>query len=334
MTRETIRIELSSTADIGAARRASTVAAEKAGLGEDERGRTAVVATEAATNVVKHAGSGEILLDAAEKCLRMVVLDRGPGIADVARALEDGYSTAGTPGNGLGAIRRMSSAFDIYSRPGQGTALVARIAPKDAPPPPSSFAGLCVRHPSEVVCGDGFFMHRENGAMRLLVVDGIGHGTEAAKASDAAIDQFRGCVPAQPQDAISDLNAALRNTRGAAASVAFADASSRELQFCGVGNISAAIFDVTGKSRSLVSMNGTLGHENRTFRAYSYPWADGATLIVHSDGLGTRWQLDTYPGLLARDPALVAGVLFRDFARRRDDATVVVVRLGGGRSEG
>ena len=60
---------------------------------------------------------------------------------------------------------------------------------------------------------------------------------------------------------------------------------------------------------------------------FVYPWPVGALLVAHSDGLTTRWNLAQYPGLFRQDPALVAGLLYRDHARRRDDASVVVCRL-------
>jgi len=49
-------------------------------------------------------------------------------------------------------------------------------------------------------------------------------------------------------------------------------------------------------------------------------------LVLHSDGLVSHWSLDAYPGLAARDPSLIAGILYRDFTRGRDDVTVVVAK--------
>jgi hypothetical protein len=92
-----------------------------------------------------------------------------------------------------------------------------------------------------------------------------------------------------------------------------------------VGNISASVWS-SGGSQRLVSMNGTLGHAVSSVREFSYPWPAEGLLVLHSDGLQTRWSLDDYPGLITRDPALVAGVLYRDWARGRDDVTVMVAR--------
>jgi hypothetical protein len=77
----------------------------------------------------------------------------------------------------------------------------------------------------------------------------------------------------------------------------------------------------------MVSMNGTLGHSVGRIQHFSYPWGKTSALIMHSDGLATRWNMDQYPGLAARHPALLAGVLYRDFCRRRDDVTILVSRV-------
>ena len=74
----------------------------------------------------------------------------------------------------------------------------------------------------------------------------------------------------------------------------------------------------------MVSYNGTVGHEVRKIREFTYLWPKGGLLVMHSDGLGTQWRLDRYPGLIARHPSLIAGVLYRDFNRGRDDVTVLV----------
>ncbi|HEX6078241.1 MAG TPA: serine/threonine protein kinase, partial [Methylomirabilota bacterium] len=82
-----------------------------------------------------------------------------------------------------------------------------------------------------------------------------------------------------------------------------------------------------GEARHLVSSNGTAGHAAQRIKEFSYPWPAGALLIMHSDGLGSRWRLDRYPGLRERHPALVTGVLYRDWSRSGDDVTVVAARL-------
>jgi hypothetical protein len=99
----------------------------------------------------------------------------------------------------------------------------------------------------------------------------------------------------------------------------------RAVAFAGVGNV-AAMVHAGATTRSLASHNGTVGHATRTIQEFSYDWPEGATLVMHSDGINTRWRFDSYPGIVRYHPAVLAGVLFRDAARGRDDATVLAVR--------
>jgi hypothetical protein len=97
-----------------------------------------------------------------------------------------------------------------------------------------------------------------------------------------------------------------------------------------VGNIACRV-EASTANRHLVSYNGTVGHVLRKVQEFSFPWPKGALLVLHSDGLVTHWDLAAYPGLSARHPGLIAGVLYRDYDRGRDDVSVVVLRnLGGG----
>src|SRR5262245_9946205 len=90
---------------IAGARRSAVALADAVGLGEDAQGRTGLAVTEAASNIVKHAGRGRILLrELCRDCVggvEILALDRGPGITDIGASLQDGRSTAGSPGNGL-----------------------------------------------------------------------------------------------------------------------------------------------------------------------------------------------------------------------------------------
>jgi len=92
-----------------------------------------------------------------------------------------------------------------------------------------------------------------------------------------------------------------------------------------VGSDAGAIVNKE-RPRHLVSHNGIVGHQYRHLSEFTYPWTKEAVLVLHSDGIRSQWDLSAYPGLLSRDSSLIAGVLFRDFTRGRDDATIVVVK--------
>jgi hypothetical protein len=75
-----------------------------------------------------------------------------------------------------------------------------------------------------------------------------------------------------------------------------------------------------------VSLAGTAGHAARRIQEFEYPMQARDVFVLCSDGIATGWSLDAHPGLAGAHPTLVAGVILRDFARARDDATVLVVR--------
>jgi anti-sigma regulatory factor (Ser/Thr protein kinase) len=313
------------------ARRSATELATRRGLDESDAGKLALVVTEAATNLVKHAGGGEILVGPSgdEAGVDILSLDRGPGMANLATCLRDGFSTSGSPGTGLGAISRLATRFDIHSTPGAGTALVAAVARGRARPavPAETFdvGGVSVPAPGEDVCGDGWAALPVADGVKAIVVDGLGHGVAAHEAAVEAIKAFRAAIARPVEEIVDRVHGALKTTRGAAVAVTSIDARRRLVTFCGIGNISGTIVG-DGPARNTVSHGGIAGHGAVRIQVFTYPWPERGLLVMCSDGINTHWSLDPYPGLRLRDPALIAGVLYRDFVRGRDDATVVVAR--------
>jgi anti-sigma regulatory factor (Ser/Thr protein kinase) len=328
---QTTLVTVADESQVGEARRLVTTSAQRLGLDETLTGSAAIVVTEAATNIVKHAGRGEILVRAVAEGLEMIAVDRGPGIQDVAASLRDGYSTTGTRGNGLGAIRRLASAFDIYSAPGVGTAVLARVTVAAVAPPAAAEArrlaigAVSVPKAGETLNGDAWAEHVTDRGMRILLVDGLGHGPVANEAAHAAIGAFHSAPTEEPAAAVETCHLAMRSTRGAALAVAEIDVLAGIVRFSGIGNVAGSIWNGS-VSHHTVSLNGTAGHGTIRPREFTYPWPAGGLLVMASDGLATRWSLESYPGLPARDPALVAAILYRDHSRGRDDVTVVAVR--------
>jgi anti-sigma regulatory factor (Ser/Thr protein kinase) len=297
--------------------------------------KAAIVVTEACTNLLKHASNGQIIIrpllsrpsTIESTLLEILVLDRGPGIASVEEARQDGHSTTGTSGSGLGAIGRLSSYTEIYSRPGRGTALLARISGKaGAILQPGDTGAVQVPKPGEEVCGDQWGKTSSERRRTFLLADGLGHGTDAAIASSTAVDTLYKYPDLSLTDMLAAVHDALRHTRGAAVAIAELNREHGIVAFGGLGNICGTIFADSAPPRRMVSTNGTAGVEARHIRQFTYPWTEGATLVLHSDGIGTHWNLSDYPGLAAHDPAIVAGVVYRDFSRGNDDATIVVAR--------
>ena len=314
---------------VGEARRGASAFAFGLGFDETLVGRVALIATEAATNLARHARGGALILRVVGENggIDMLSVDRGPGMADPARCIADGYSTGGTAGQGLGAIRRIASSFDVWSKPGQGTVLHVQVlggrSRSDEPSPQLGVVALPA--PGERLRGDAWVAQRDAGILRVCVADGLGHGPLAYEAASRAASVFRSHPHDTPTELVQRMHLALRPTRGAAVAVAYAEPARGELRFVGVGNISAQVIG-RDRSHSLMSHNGTVGHEVRRVQEITVPWTRGSLLLMHSDGLQTRWRVDQYPNVLEHHPAILAALLQRDFTRGRDDVTVLAVR--------
>jgi anti-sigma regulatory factor (Ser/Thr protein kinase) len=305
--------------------------AQRQGFGEADAGRVALVATELATNILKHGKGGEILVgpygEGPESGIELIALDKGPGIANVAASLADGYSTAGTPGKGLGAVVRQSHFVDVASWPGNGTAVLARLKPGKPPEgshDTSRIGAVSIPKLGEDVCGDSWSFSVGQEETTLLVADGLGHGPEAAEAAVEAVRLFHRYQGHRAPVLLDYIHGGLRATRGAAVSVARYQPASGRVIYAGVGNV-AGVIASNGDLRRMVSMPGTAGHNARKIQAFEYPFATGL-VILHSDGIASTWTLDRYPNLAARHPTLIAAVLYRDLTRVRDDATVLVAK--------
>jgi hypothetical protein len=184
---------------------------------------------------------------------------------------------------------------------------------------------VSVAKQGEAACGDAWSWAADGTGWSVLVADGLGHGIEAATAAAEAVRIFQEYGSAPGANILDAAHRAMRHTRGAAVAIAEVRPGRGQVLFTGVGNIAGTILGVDA-ARSLVSHAGIVGHECRKIQTFAYPWVKGSVLVMHSDGLQTRWTLDRYPSLRGRDPAVLAAVLYRDFARGRDDVTVVASR--------
>lgn len=320
-------VAVTDPSSVGEVRRASLMAAQRLDFDETKAGEFALLATEASRNVLVHGGGGQVVLTGIrerENAIgRILAIDKGPGIANISQAMSDGYSTAGTMGGGMGAMKRMASVLDVFTGKG-GTILLVQIG-NGIDEKELEVAGMAVPYPGERFCGDAWSCHRTAERTVTLLVDGLGHGMGAAEAAQEAVETFRRRPDGTPAQILSYVHDALKKTRGAVASVAEIRPREGVLNYAGIGNIGAVVLS-RGGSRSLVSHNGTLGATIARIQEFKSEWPSDGVLVMHSDGLMSRWDLSPYAGLLARHPAVIGGALLRDFRRHRDDASVVVMK--------
>ncbi|HUR79645.1 MAG TPA: ATP-binding protein [Thermoanaerobaculia bacterium] len=334
----TVRItrstRVSESSEVAGARRVAAECAEAANLSATAAGRVALVTTELATNLIKHTDGGSILFgsdDANARAVTITSMDKGPGIPNVAAAMRDGHSTAGTSGTGLGAVKRAALAVAMYTLAGKGTVLHCVVG--DDPPAPSplvprprfTIAGLGIPKSGETANGDAWSSASLGDTVTIGVADGLGHGPLAATASIAAARVFASGAEASLERLMQDVHAALRSTRGAAVGILRIQGALGRADFLGVGNIAGTIVRGNG-ARKVVSLPGIAGHEMRKLQSFAYAWDASSVLVLQSDGVSASWSADTYPGLMQHEPAVIAAVLYRDHCRGTDDATVVVAK--------
>jgi anti-sigma regulatory factor (Ser/Thr protein kinase) len=318
---------------VGEARREASKLAQRHGLDPVMIGRVAIASTELASNLLRHGGGGELLIQPV-RCggsvlIELIAIDRGKGMENVEHSITDGYSTAGSAGTGLGAVRRLALEFDIYSVAGEGSVVLARIGakPRTAAPGPARsavrFGAVSIAVAGETECGDTWRVATHEGNTAVMVVDGLGHGTFAAQAAQSAATAFEGAAFEEPSALMVRLHRATAGSRGAAAACARVGTDG-QVSYAGVGNISGHLVSAE-RSQGMVSHGGTLGLKVSRMQQFEYRRAPNSLMIMHSDGISARWDLKSKPGLLQRHPAVIAALLYRDHGRSRDDATVVVL---------
>ena len=290
------RIEHESS--VGAVRRAAVGLARRLGLdGERARG-SGSRSTEVATNQLKHAGGGALLLRACRCRPRgegshFVAVDRGPGMSDVGcvprrRALDRRharhrprrYQPAHVDAGHLLAAR----AGHLWSR--RASAVRPDVAEsRDA-------GGLTRPMSGAGICGDAFAVRVDDAVLTAMVADGLGHGPLAATASDAAVRAFLRAPPGPPVELLTAVHRGTGRTRGAAAAVVQA-AGDGAVCYAGVGNISGYVSDGR-QQRRMISYPGIVGVNARMFRETRYDLPDHGVVLLCSDGVTDKLRLDEH----------------------------------------
>ena len=240
----------------------------------------------------------QVLDDGVAPQVEIMAIDSGEGMRDTERCFRDGYSTGGTAGTGLGAVRRLSALFDIFSAAGRGTVVVSRIGRKgDASTRSESleYGAVCLALEGEAECGDTWRVADRGARLALFVADGLGHGALAATAARAAAEGFAERPFEAPASGMQNLHRSLLGGRGAVAAWAELQVEEARVEYAGVGNICGVIVAKDG-TQSMVSYNGTLGVQLSRTRQFSYTWPADSLVVMHSDGLSAALEPRGSPG--------------------------------------
>jgi anti-sigma regulatory factor (Ser/Thr protein kinase) len=311
--------------------------AVSAGFGSHKVGEIDIIVAEMVSNLVKHAGGGQILVKLVEENgmqgIEIISLDNGKGMTDVGRMVTDGVSTKNTLGQGLGAIKRMSQLFQVFSQKDWGTIVLARVFAEDLPLhrklPFAEVRSVILPKPGEQACGDGFQCVSTPDHIKLFLGDGLGHGPEAAKAVEKAIEAFQACQHNNPVEIIRHINEEVKKTRGLVATVAVFNVKAGTWEICGVGNIATKVIS-PGFSKAYMSYNGIVGlNLPRTLNTQHIPHEKGQVLVMCSDGLRSRWEALRFPSVLRYDLSVFSTSLINEFARYTDDMSVMACKING-----
>ena len=342
-----VRERVDDSSQVKVAAHCAAEVARNSGFGAAAVDSIRLAATELAENLHRHAVGGELVIIppvVEADALVLVAVDRGPGVERFEVCLADGYSTIGTMGVGLGAVRRAAGRFDAVSEPGRGTVVAAsfrhddggrlprrssRAAEQVPPGPAFDIGAVGFAIAPELRNGDGWGALHRGARLVVVVADGLGHGPAAADASDAVVGALVGAADRSPGEMVAAMAEAARPTRGAAVTVATVSASDfaegGSVAAAGLGNVALVVLAPDGSTHRGVTSPGTAGRGAPVARGISMALPAGGTVVLHTDGLLSRWDLTGRAELLRHDAVVVAAALWRDFARGNDDTCVVVV---------
>jgi anti-sigma regulatory factor (Ser/Thr protein kinase) len=308
----------------------------QAGFSETKAGKVDIVVAELASNLVKHAGGGELLARIVtidnQQSVELISIDNGPGMLDPERMLEDGMSTTNTLGQGLGAIKRLSDTFELYSLRNWGTIILSRIHKSDkakaAKRSVAELRSLVVAKPGEQLSGDGAYWREHNKYLTLFLGDGLGHGPEAHAAVQQAISSLDAHeVQESPVELLRSLHADVKRTRGLVGTLALYSVKEKTWHICGIGNI-ATRMQHAQLSKNYLSYNGIIGlNIPGTLKDQVVPHQHGQILVMCSDGIKSRWELQKYTGIFKYDLSVLAAAIYKDYARKTDDMSVLIARI-------
>lgn len=311
------------------------VLAVSAGFGERKLGEIDIIVAEMVSNLVKHAGGGDVLVKLIEESdiqgIEIISIDNGPGMTDITRMVSDGVSTKNTLGHGLGSMKRLSDVFQVYSAKDWGSVILLRVFEKELPkfkkPSVTDIKSILIPKLGETICGDRFFSKVDDQHVSLFLGDGLGHGPQAGEAVSKAGEAFLECEETDPPEIIRFINSSVKKTRGLVAAVAVFTFSNMKWRVCGVGNIATKISSIDG-IKNYTPYNGIVGlNVPNTINAVEIEYEKGQHLIMCSDGLKSKYDLIKYPAILRYDLSIICSALIKDYARNTDDMSVMVCKI-------
>ena len=311
--------------------------ASKLTFSERQVGEIDIIVSELCSNLTKHVGSGEVLfrvmtLEGGQSVFEILAIDKGAGMSDPKQMMRDGISTSNTLGQGLGAMERLSSLFQLFTMPGWGTVLYSKVSTEKSgfvkkPSLEIDVRALVVAKPREHVCGDGYLVVKTDTEVRMFLGDGLGHGGHAKEAIDKAKEFFLASSDDDVVSVLRGIHEYVRKTRGLVGTVAVFDKTKSQWRICGVGNILTRMYSGI-EYKNYMPYNGTLGlNIPNSMKTTIVQGEKNQHLIMSSDGIRTRWELTRYPAIYKYDSLVLAASIYKDYCRYTDDASVFIAKV-------
>ena len=305
-----------------------------AGINEDRINKVDLIVAEMTSNLYKYGDDGEILVgifpNLGSPYIEIICLDSGPGMINPGRMIQDGMSTSKTLGHGLGSIKRLSDTFELYSQIGWGTILLSRVFSN--PEKKVTKTGMIIRQiivakPGETISGDGLVHKITDKFVKIMLADGLGHGSEANKAINEAAAAFKIFPDYSPTETLRFIHNSIKKTRGAVITVVGYEFASKMWTATGIGNIATRMISPT-TFRNHMPYNGIVGHNiPNSMSEQHYEGNLFNQVMLCSDGIKTRIDLQKYHQINKYDLSVLAAAIYRDHARRNDDMSVVIAKI-------
>lgn len=312
--------------------------------------------TELLTNVSKHAkGIAEISAtvlkqDYRYSGIKVVVRDYGPGIDNISEALLDGYSSAGSLGLGLGAVKRLSDEFIINSNPhtkynfDTGTVVEFIKYLKSKPVNMLSMDNLPQYHNKSTYFnsakwfldgnsekkdgsrynGDAIYWSNDTNEIIGAVIDGIGHGYPAYIASKLALEAIKNNKNKTVSQILKIMHKDLAESVGCQILLLKIDKNSKLLTYIIIGNIRAFVLE--GSSfKSLLSKDGTIGRMLPSLSEQVINVSQPISLIAHTDGISRVWISELRSNNQMKIQVF-NNEYFRNYRKRNDDSSWLCLR--------
>jgi anti-sigma regulatory factor (Ser/Thr protein kinase) len=320
-------------ASVSSARQLVREVGQRLNLNNEVIERVALIASELTHNQLAHARQGYFAVKPVERQgvggLEITAADMGPGIGKPAQAIASNIPTNNSLGAGLGAVLRAADEVEFDNRLSEGVRITARKFENPAAHLWCEVAIMGKPYPGEIISGDDAAYFQSESQFLAAVCDGLGHGPEARKASNRAIEVLADNQEADLDQIVTVLNRELAGTRGCAMNLVRLDKMDRTIECASFGDVHSHLYTLRDAhffpSTPFILGDGDLAQ--RRIRVETEPAEPRSVLVMFTDGLKSRTTLKGQLDILRQPVIAIAQHLLENDSRPDDDVLILVARL-------